>query len=78
MNNQHIEIKEVDLDYFIEAVEGNNEINGGNWSQWASGKEIIDVYTDFGDTPYLVTFIDGKDYIESELDRMILEGKTKQ
>ena len=78
MNYTIIVIKEVYLDFFVEAVLGNNEINGGKWSQWESGKEIIDVYTDFGDTPYSVTFIDDREYIESQLDKIIFESKTKQ
>ena len=78
MNYTIIKIKEVDLDFFVEAVLGNNEINGGTWSQWESGKEIIDLYTDFGDTPYSVTFIESREYIEGQLDIIISESKTKQ
>ncbi|UZS72949.1 hypothetical protein OQB66_00985 [Pseudomonas syringae] len=78
MNYTIIRIKEVDLDFFVEAVLGNNQMNGSSWSQWDSGKEIIDVYTDFGEIPYSVTFLEDREYIESQLDKIILESKASQ
>lgn len=61
---------EIDLDFFIEAVEFNNQYNNGKWSDWASGKEIIDVYTSTEGAIYKYT--EDRELIESKLNEYML------
>lgn len=62
-------ITEVDLDFFINAVEYNNHYNNGKWSDWYNSEEIIETYTSTEDIEYL--FIKDIDYIKKHLDYMI-------
>lgn len=56
--------KELNLEFFINAVEENNIINDSDWTVWRDSKEIIDVYTDnledyeFSDYDYIVNRLD--------------------
>lgn len=55
-------MKEYTLETIIEAVEENNEMNGGTWTQWDNAEHII------------TTIVDGEHYFladEVEYDEMV-------
>ena len=47
INEDGKKIIELDLNYFIECVEENNDINNGRWSDWEDADEILNVYLDY-------------------------------
>jgi len=69
----NIKIIDVDLDFFIRAVEENNKINNAKWSQWYDSSEIIETYTSIENVKY--NFTEDINYIKSHLDYMIKNFK---
>lgn len=69
MDNKKVE---VDLQFFINAVENNN----GKWEDWENGDDIIEVYIStlcIEETDYIVT--QKLSYIKNELNKIINNQK---
>lgn len=70
---QEVKVIDIDLDFFIKAVEENNHNNNGKWSDLASADEIIETYTSTENIKY--NFIDDIDFIKYHLEYMIRNFK---
>ena len=62
-------IVEVDLEWFVRAVEDNNIYNDGSWKNWKNGLEVIEVYTNSEGIEYI--YDEDKDYIIEQLNNKI-------
>lgn len=68
-------MKEYTLYTIIEAVEENNEMNGGSWAQWTDADHIINTYID--NEHYFLADESEYDEMVNILNTRIMNARTK-
>lgn len=68
-------MKEFTLETVIEAVEYNNEMNGGSWTQWTDANHIITTCVDGG--AFFLSDDSEYDEMVEILNTRIMNARTK-